>query len=178
MPRPSTHHFLQKKTEVDESEKTLTFKTSKPSSSPSVQSSNALFLGLPGSPYITIAQNTAERLNMEFHHITTPQMLSALKEKTNLSLAVAGTIGLDDEDVRKTLTHIGKIFYIMADVSTLLSGHSQESLSPNKSNMLREQLAKTLLEVEPYCLQISRFILRPDAPYGEIAMDVDEKMRL
>ncbi|WP_027185772.1 hypothetical protein [Desulfovibrio inopinatus] len=179
MPRPPTSHFIKKKFDVNESNKTVTFKKSEQVSPPlASQNSNAVFLGLPGSPYVKIAKDTAERLNMEFIHIQSPEALRNAASTTGLSLAVDATIGLHDETVRETLFHCGHVFYIMADVSTLLAGHDETKQSAHERDALREHLAKILLDLEPFCLQTSRFILRPDAPYGEIAMDVDEKMRL
>ncbi len=191
--------FIKKRIEVEEADITSTYRIGKSFRGWRFQreKDRIFFVGLRGSGKSTLGREVARELGMNFLDMDEEierktgvpiyELVQqkgwegfreiekkVLKDSLLLSATVVATGGgvVVDEENRALLTRERFVFYLMADINTLvqrLREHGEmDKRPPLTSYPLEEEMVHLLREREPYYLEVSNFILRADRTLEEL----------
>ncbi|OBQ51610.1 hypothetical protein [Halodesulfovibrio spirochaetisodalis] len=150
-----TDHFIQKKTEVQNADATMTFGKKTELDTFSTQDGILFLIGFTGSKRNELAALLADRLTMT---VQTPDTLDSMADLEALcahkgSIIVVPQSAMRDDEIRSSLREQGKVFYLMTELL-----HLAQNLGLD-AEQGREQIGADFIELEPHMLASLHFIL-------------------
>ncbi|UZP68019.1 hypothetical protein N1030_03315 [Desulfovibrio mangrovi] len=174
MSKFSTESFIKEKVEVEDANRNLVFGKSKKLDSFDPATGRIIFIGMPGSGRLELAQRVAERLNMR---VVAPEVVDSV-EALDAACADTGIIfilpceALRDEAIRAAVREKGKVFYLMAEVLRMAYRLNQTSIPE------QEAISALFVEMEPLCMMTLHYILQAWKEPEEIVDNVLEMLAL
>lgn len=181
MSKFSTEGFIQDKIEVEDPNAVRVFGKSAPVAPFSPQEGRIIFIGLPGSGRLELAERVAARLNMKVvapetdtpsgsgQPIDSVEALDAACADKGIVFVLPHT-ALRSEAIRTALREKGKVFYLMAEV--LRMAYRLNKMTEPE----REAISAEFVELEPLCMMTLHYILQAWKEPEEIVDNVLEML--
>ncbi len=174
MSKFSTDDFIMEKIDIDNPEDRMVFGAPKQQERFQPDSGRIIFIGMPGSGRLELAERVAKRLGMR---MLAPESIASVAELETLCakpgvVLVVPCDALRNEPVRAALRDNGKVFYLMAEVLRMAHRLNQTS-EPE-----REAISALFVEMEPLCMMTLHFILQAWKEPEEIVDNVLEMLGL
>lgn len=167
LPRPQK--VIRKRFDVEEEDKTMTFRHG--DTSPIGGSSgNLFFLGVEGSGRRELARAAASRLGIAYAEAATRGDLEKLMASAGRAVAVTDPALAESRDLVQAMRDSGKVFVLMSLPHVLAARLGDPSRA--------EVLAADVARYEPAFMGAAHFVLTVDATFQEMAEDVAEKALL
>lgn len=170
-------HFIKRKQTVLEENKSKTFCKGDSREDFADMWSNTgmlLLIGLPGSQREELGQELAARLALSVCRVSSMEELEHVCSKEKGIVVVANTI-LNDAENLSFVHAAGKVFYLMADVQTLVDRRMAQEDGLERNGML-ERCAAQLALMEPLFMKALHFIIQPVGDVHKMADDAMEKV--
>ncbi|THB68839.1 MAG: hypothetical protein D6E12_05760 [Desulfovibrio sp.] len=175
--RPSTDHFIKKKVEVEDADKSATFGGApKRRGAPFDPNTENLFLlGLAGSGRQALGQALAGKFGMQYLDLRGLDSNVDQKDVENVLQSTGWVVALGrpvlaDPAVAEVVPE-SRAYYLIADVPLLLE-------RTGGGNPERESLAAELNELEPLAMSLARHTLRAEKPVQELLEDMEMSLSL
>jgi len=160
---------IRERYDVLEEDKSHTFSHDVASAPIGGESGNLFFIGMEGSGRRTLAQLSANRLGLALSEANSAESLERILTESNQAVAVTG-VDLTDPRIVSSLRASGKVFYLMS---------LAQLLAQRLGDLTKlDDLAETIVRLEPHFMNAAHFILPVDATLDEMVLDVAEKARL
>lgn len=156
MSKFSTDTFIKDRIEIDDAGASVVFGKPRGIDTFSPQTGRIIFIGMPGSGRLELAERVAARLGMR---VIAPESINSVQELDALC-ADTGTVliipceALRNESIRTALREKGKVFYLMAEVLRMAYRLNQTSEAE------KEAISALFVEMEPLCMMSLHYILQ------------------
>jgi shikimate kinase len=174
MSKFSTEEFIKEKTEVEEADAVRVFGKSRGLDTFDPATGRIIFIGMPGSGRLELAEQVAERLKMR---VVAPEVVDSV-EALDAVCADAGIVlvlpceALRDDAIRAAVREKGKVFYLMAEVLRMAYRLNKTSIPE------QEAISALFVEMEPLCMMTLHYILQAWKEPKEIVENVLEMLAI
>lgn len=169
-----TEHFIQKKSNVEDADATMTFGKKTELDTFSTENGIIFLIGFTGSKRRHLGDLLSAKLGMS---IQAPEAISSLEElqklcETQGSIIIVPQSAIRIDEVRNALREHGKVFYLMTELLHLAHNLGLDA------EQGREQIGSDFVELEPHMLASLHFILHGWKEPEELVGNVLEPLGL